>query len=530
MPAKFTPEIRPFAAASLIDSIKLQELPEWTSLTNYTGGTLVFYESNKYACKSTGTSGVNPPTHLSGVVSDGSVEWIWIDSININQFYKRNLYVFIGKNDEWSNENIPDDVDVTNIGSKETLDNIIVMKRITQDNCRLAVKRYNWVSGQAFSAYSDALDPLSPIGPTSYQFPYYVFTEDNHIYKCINNNHNGLSTIKPVGTGTSVISLSDGYVWKYMGSLEASDVYFLSKDFIPVKYKTYDDNTSQWATQQAASKNGISAFNILEQRGTFGANAVVTTLTSETPTVVCEAHVSRNLDNTLNQIIIDEPGSGYFSSPDAMVKNAGVTGSGATVSSVTVVNGVVTDVSLGSAGSNYNDGAICIIVDSNGNPLVDAVIEVVISPSKTVSEINVTSGGSGYSNSSNCRGFIIPGTSGAIASAVMAPKDGHGSNIVNELCANTVIINARFDEATGYLLTGVDSDFRQIGLISEANIYGTPTPATNTYYIGPSHPDYANDTLNRIERRSGTLLYINNIKKVLRSSGQEEEIKIAITF
>jgi len=112
----------------------------------------------------------------------------------------------------------------------------------------------------------------------------------------------------------------------------------------------------------------------------------------------------------------------------------------------------------------------------------------------------------------------------------MAPKDGHGSNIVTELCANTVIVNTRLDEASGYLLTGVDSDFRQVGLLSEATVFGSSVIADSIYYIGPSHPEYSNATLNRINRRSGTLLYVTNIKKVLRSDGQEEDIKIAITF
>ncbi len=530
MSAKFTPKIRPFAAASLIDSLKLQDLPEWTPIYSYTEGDIVFYDSNQYTCKSTGTSGVNPPVHLSGTATDGSLEWIWVGEININQFYKRNMYIFIGKNDEWANENLPDEVSVSDLDDTVTLDNLIVMKRLTQDSCRLAVKRYDWISGLIYSPYSDTLDPLSPLGPTSYPHPYFVFTEDNHLYKCINNNNDSQSTIKPVGVSPSVISLADGYVWKYMGSLEASDVYFLSRDFVPVKYKTFDDNSPQWNVQQTATKNGISAFNILKQQGTFGLNSVVSIITSETPTIECEAHVSRNLDNTLKQIIVDVPGEGYFTKPEAIVKNAGTSGSGATVDSITVVGGEITNITIGNAGTGYTGGAICIIVDAGGTPVANAVISVVVSPSNTISEINVTDGGEGYSNSANCRGYIIPGTAGAVASAVMAPKDGHGSNIVNELCANTVIVNTRFDEAEGYLFTGETSDFRQVGLISEATVYNSTVIADNIYYIGPSHPEYSNNSLNRIERRSGTLLYVTNIKKVLRSEGQEEDIKIAITF
>ena len=43
------------------------------------------------------------------------------------------------------------------------------------------------------------------------------------------------STVEPTGTSTSILTTGDGYKWKYMYSLSASQqVNFLSTDFMAV--------------------------------------------------------------------------------------------------------------------------------------------------------------------------------------------------------------------------------------------------------------------------------------------------------
>ena len=127
-------------------------------------------------------------------------------------------------------------------------------------------------------------------------------------------------------------------------------------------------------------------------------------------------------------------------------------------------------------------------------------------------------------------GFIVPGAAGAVGEAVFAPKEGHGYNIVTELCANTAIINARFSEETAYLPIGETNAFRQVSLITDVVDKTTGKPAYNQYYLGPAHSSYGSLILNNIDANRGYVLYINNLKKVIRDNGQEEDVKIAITF
>ena len=65
---------------------------------------------------------------------------------------------------------------------------------------------------------------------------FYVVTSDYNVYKVISNNNGAQSTVMPTGTSTNILTTTDGYKWKFMYSISASDVIkFVTSDFIPVK-------------------------------------------------------------------------------------------------------------------------------------------------------------------------------------------------------------------------------------------------------------------------------------------------------
>jgi hypothetical protein len=64
---------------------------------------------------------------------------------------------------------------------------------------------------------------------------FYVMTEDFNVYKCLDNNNNSQSTVKPLGTSVNPIETSDGYRWKYMYNVPINlRNKFLSDSQIPV--------------------------------------------------------------------------------------------------------------------------------------------------------------------------------------------------------------------------------------------------------------------------------------------------------
>lgn len=64
---------------------------------------------------------------------------------------------------------------------------------------------------------------------------FYVVTDDYNIYKCLDNNYDAASTVKPADTSVEPFTLSDGYKWKFLGTVPPSlRNKFLSDDSMPI--------------------------------------------------------------------------------------------------------------------------------------------------------------------------------------------------------------------------------------------------------------------------------------------------------
>ena len=64
---------------------------------------------------------------------------------------------------------------------------------------------------------------------------FYVVTDDYNVYKCLDNNNNARSTIKPTGSQLEPIYTDDGYVWKFMYNIPINlRNKFYTDEYIPV--------------------------------------------------------------------------------------------------------------------------------------------------------------------------------------------------------------------------------------------------------------------------------------------------------
>jgi len=149
---------------------------------------------------------------------------------------KNSYYLFYGKTDSWTNTNgLEDDsaVPVANSSiysyEQSVYKDLVFGKLITANDITYMIPRYNWVSGTIYSSYSQYDADL-------YDKEFYVITDGYEVYKCIDNNSGAHSTVKPSLTSTTgVFSTSDGYVWKYMFTLESNaNTKFTSTSYIPV--------------------------------------------------------------------------------------------------------------------------------------------------------------------------------------------------------------------------------------------------------------------------------------------------------
>tara|TARA_Y100000361_G_scaffold18481_1_gene14358 strand:- start:11134 stop:12936 length:1803 start_codon:yes stop_codon:yes gene_type:complete len=169
-----------------------------------------------------------------------------------------NLYLFIGKVDAWSDETDPPaPTDSVANSSFDYWRSMISAKKITSADVSHIIPRVNWESNTAYTAHSQKNNEQSANN-------FYVVTDQLNVYKCLQNNiANGASTIRPTGTGTGLIELSDGYKWKFMYSISPQDTLkFTTSEYIPVKkVGNLNDGSLQYTVEQASVDGAIDVIN-----------------------------------------------------------------------------------------------------------------------------------------------------------------------------------------------------------------------------------------------------------------------------
>lgn len=225
------------------------------------------------------------------------------------------IYLFIGRPQVWSNEASPPTPANTIISDFEIWDDMIAMRRINSDDVNLVIPRKNWVTGTTYNTYSNNANLFST--------NFYVMTDQYKVYKCINNNRNGASTVKPTSTATSIFTTADKYQWKYMYSLTDLEVLkFETSDFIAVR----TDST----VSAAAIDGGIHYVELINGGSNYYnvANLKVN-IVGDGSNANIVANV--NTSNVITDFIVYNPGFNYRY---ANVVIAGGGGSGASARAV----------------------------------------------------------------------------------------------------------------------------------------------------------------------------------------------------
>lgn len=511
MSAKFANSLKTFLAASVIQSLRQQQPPDWVPNTFYQLSTQVSNQGRIYAASTNGTTGPAGPTHQIGVYQDGSVRWLYISSSAAQGEINSGLYLGVAKNTVWKNESLPDTAKTSSASETLALSELLTLVKVTANNTRLGIKRNNWTTGTLYSQFDSNKDT------DEYTTPFFVVTPDRNIYKCIENNNGAVSTSLPTGTNVGTIRLADKYVWKYMGSFSsADDSEFGTTDYIPVSQKLVNDESPQWATQEAARAGSISAFAGVRTDGIAFASAPVCSFVSSTG-FGASASLDLTVSNQAQSFVLLNPGVGYDT--DTIV--IGYVGSNAQGSncraSGVFTSGVLTSITIENNGNGYEGGISALVLgDGTGAVVVPTVL------GGTVTGFTIVSGGTGYTSA---KIVVFPVAAGvAAAKAIMAPKQGHGKNILTELGCDVILMSFKITSALAPYIQ--ETTFRRLALIAGP----AGLPANAEVYTGPAHPDYETGILHKYRANTGSLTFVNNIVAISHTSDQEETIKLAIKF
>lgn len=334
-------------------------------------------------------------------------------------------YVFIGRPHSWTDDNnppAPANSESEEIGAYEDM---IALKKVTTADISHGLVRYNWTSGTMYDEYRDNYSSSNTTNVTSasnfFDARGYVITDEFKVYKCLrtgvnSSGSNVASTVKPTSVDTanpevtSDTGAAQGYMWKFMYSVGASDVIkFVTNDFIPVK--------------TIGAKSGVAGSGT---NGQFGSTAT-------------------------------DDGSAQFD-----VENAAVDGA--------IYHYVVTAAGSSYSDGSSTTFTVDVAVEGDGSGAV-ATLSFASGALSSVSFKDSSSYGSGYKRASfptlNSSISGISAGSGATIKPIISPINGHGANPIEELGGNYVIVNSRleFGEGSGDFPT--DNDFRRIGLIKD---------------------------------------------------------------
>ena len=437
-----------------------------------------------------------------------------------------NLYLFIGKVQEWEDEDAPP---APNEAVANTLysywDQIIAAKKVTSADVKHIITRYNWESNTAYTAYSH-------INPYQLSNNFYVATEELNVYKCLQNNlSNGASTIKPTGTGSAVIEVADGYKWKYMYTVTSQDTLkFVTPEYLPVQ-KSVD--TRQIAVEDATidgqidiiNKTSNGDFKIEFTAGPknasgdaqdFIADEILYGQTSnQYGTLVSFISAANNLTYGVSagntKFINGEVVLGETSNARATISTIPLstyefdTGLFASVTNSTVMQ-------LSTSANNSIDGlyvnSTIFVVNNAGQgeqttiTQYDSLLQrITVSPAFTITpntvsgyEVapSITINGDGSTFKGRARGNSTYGIteivvtqqgsnytvadpsifansshgSGANSTVIIGPIGGHGKNAIEELGGNRIMIDSRISGNESGRFT-VSNDFRQVGLLRD---------------------------------------------------------------
>ena len=250
------------------------------------------------------------------------------------------VWLFFAKATDWTNF----DGSTTNVANNpidnqsqafKIYDQIIGLKRVTSAEMRSVIRNNKWASGTVFDIYRhDYGDITNVVGNVTtyvqsnnfeqhlYETNFYVVTSEYKVYKCLDNNNNGESTTEPSSTSSAPFTLPDGYVWKYMFTVNANDFEkFKTDEYVPIP-----------------EDSAIDSSNIIAP--------------------------AANLGGAIYNVLIDNAGTGYLANTEFDIVGDGTNGKVRITS--TNQSGGITGIKVVNPGQGYTFGQVNLSTGQNG--------------------------------------------------------------------------------------------------------------------------------------------------------------------
>lgn len=412
------------------------------------------------------------------------------------------LYMYIGKETPWQNEPNPDQPHDSVKSYKTIWDDMIVMKKVTQNNLQLVIKKNVWTNNLVYTAYSDENFELF----NSTNNPFYIINSNNEVYKCLSNNNSSASTIEPSGIGNSsnnyVTQTSDGYQWKYMLNIDPADT-FLNNFWIPIP-RIAPTNSSQSIIENSAVPGSIDVINVING-GSGYTNSNVSYIVNITGDGIGANAYATVINGSIQNVVMVNRGRDYT------YANVSFTGTGSGANAIAIMP------PSGGHGSNaVNElGAGSVMISISTVEDESGYFTVSNSFRQTGLILNPLKQGSNTVSSNNLVKTVMTfNMSGGIGSYINGETVYQGSSINNPTFSGIVV---DFDSVSGSLRM---NNIRG-ALLLQTILYGMNSGAQR-YPTNIITPD--------VEKYTGDIIYINNGPPIQRAPTNIETYQFVINF
>lgn len=393
------------------------------------------------------------------------------------------IYTFIGQPIAANASASPDTVQI----KYDVWDNMIALKRVQDGDITHVIPRYDWESGQTYVRYDHAITNLVDT-------EFFVMNSNFEVFKCLANANGSPSTVAPSAadsktTGNTSL-LSDGYKWKYMYTITASEAAkFVTTGFIPVK----EDST----VKSQAVDGGILQIEVLNPGSGY---------TTATLSIIGDgsgANATVNLSSgAVSNVTIVNPGTGY------RFANVSISGDGSGASLRPIIS---------PAGGHGSDP----ISELGGKYLM---VNTRLEPTDTKFPLNID-----YYQIGLVQEPTLYGTSNVVYDATYR---------AHKIITLDSIATANF----GDIITGTTTGANAFVLKSEgSNIYYVQTEEVSANLASNFKQFTTADSItgignviavvqSEVQPDSGKVLYIDNRNVISRVSDQVESVHIVLEF
>ena len=419
-----------------------------------------------------------------------------------------------------------------------TFDDLLAVKKITTSDTSFVIPRRNWTTTTVYDYYrhdygnrvtgTTTTQTANSGATTLFDATFYVLTTARNVYKCLDNNGNAASTTEPTGTSTSILTTADGYKWKYMYSLSATQqANFLSTDFMAVATD---------ATISSAAVDGAISTVKIKSGGTGGTNGTFTSIPirGDGTGGVISATVSGGV---VTAVTVTTAGTGYTI---AYVRNADIVSAGATGLTGSEIDVIIPP----KGGHGFNAVSelggffVMLNVSLEGTESASTGDFTAENDFRRIVLIrNAFSGGTAAS-ATTLRGtkavrFAASPTPGTftVDEKITQATTGAVGKVVEYDSTNRILhyIQTRFNDE-GLSSLGNRTAFSGANVITGATSAATGTPSAVASETADQITFTSGYKDTELDRHKGDVLYIENRAPITRASDQTENIKLVIEF